>query len=203
MALVVFTGGARSGKSSAAQALARRKAMDGAPVTTVVFGLVADDPEMGERAARHQAERPAEFAVFEAQDSRSWLDQVGEGSLLLIDCLGTLVGMVMTEEWPSEAAGNELVDAGSDLPLGYAEIVESRVGELVRALCDRRGDTILVTNEVGDGVVPAYGSGRLFRDVLGRANHVLVGRADRSYLVVCGRLVELSGLTASPAWPED
>ena len=41
------------------------------------------------------------------------------------------------------------------------------------------GDTIVVTNEVGDGVVPAYGSGRLFRDVLGRANHALVTRADR------------------------
>jgi adenosylcobinamide kinase / adenosylcobinamide-phosphate guanylyltransferase len=203
MALVVFTGGARSGKSSAAQALARRRAMDGQPVAAVVFGMVSEDPEMGERAARHQSERPAGFELLEAQDSRSWLGQAGEGSLLLIDCLGTLVGMVMSEEWPSAAAGHELVDAGSDLPLGYAESVESKVGELVRALSDRSGDTIVVTNEVGGGVVPAYGSGRLFRDVLGRANRALVSRADRSYLVVCGRLVELGGLSTSPAWPED
>ncbi len=60
-----------------------------------------------------------------------------------------------------------------------------------------------MTNEVGDGLVPAYASGRLFRDVLGRANRMLVSRADRSYLTVCGRLVDLSALSASPAWPED
>jgi adenosylcobinamide kinase/adenosylcobinamide-phosphate guanylyltransferase len=203
MALVVFTGGARSGKSSAAQALACRRAMDGEPVTVVVFGIDGEDPEMGERAARHQAERPAGFELIEAQDSRSWLGQAVGGSFLLIDCLGTLVGMVMSEEWPSAAEGHELVDAGSDLPLGYADNVESIVGELVRALCDRSGDTIVVTNEVGGGVVPAYGSGRLFRDVLGRANHTLVSRADRAYLVACGRLVELSGRSASAAWPED
>jgi adenosylcobinamide kinase/adenosylcobinamide-phosphate guanylyltransferase len=123
--------------------------------------------------------------------------------LLLLDCLGTLVGMVMAEEWPSAEQGHELVDAGSDLPAGYAETVESRAGEIVSALLGRTGDTIVVTNEVGEGVVPPFASGRLFRDVLGRANRALVTLADSSYLVVCGRLLELSALSASPAWPED
>ena len=203
MALVVFTGGARSGKSAAAQSLARRRAADGASVTAVAFGVVGDDAEMADRVAAHQAARPAEFDVIEARDSRSALDRVSRESLLLLDCLGTLVGMVMAEEWPAGAESGELIDAGSELPSGYAESVESRVAELVRGLCDRRGDTIVVTNEVGDGVVPAYASGRLFRDAVGRANRELVSRADRAYLIVCGRLVELSTLTVSPAWPED
>jgi len=203
MALVVFTGGARSGKSAAAQSLARCRALDGVSVVAVVFAVVGDDAEMADRVARHRAARPADFVAVEASDSHSALDGVGPQSLLLLDCLGTLVGMVMTEEWPADAEGHDLLEAGSDLPLGYAQAVETRVDELVNAICHRPGDAIVVTNEVGDGVVPAYGSGRLFRDVLGRANRALTSRADRAYLTVCGRLVDLSALPVSPAWPED
>jgi adenosylcobinamide kinase/adenosylcobinamide-phosphate guanylyltransferase len=203
MALVVFTGGARSGKSAAAQSLARARSAGGQQVVALVFGLVGDDAEMADRVAAHRADRPEEFVVVEARDSRTALDLVGPESLLLLDCLGTLVGMVMAEEWPSAEQGYELVDAGSDLPVGYAEAVEERVGTVVSALSGRTGDTIVVTNEVGDGVVPPYASGRLFRDVLGRANRALVARADSSFLVVCGRLMELSALSASPPWPED
>ena len=203
MALVVFTGGARSGKSAAAQSLARLRALDGASVVVVVSGIVGDDAEMADRVARHQAARPPEFVAVEVSNSQSAFAGVGPESLLLLDCLGTLVGMVMTEEWASDAEGHDLLEAGSDLPPGYAQAVETRVEELVHAICHRSGDSIVVTNEVGDGVVPPYGSGRLFRDVLGRANRTLVSRADRAYLTVCGRLVDLSALPVSPAWPED
>jgi adenosylcobinamide kinase/adenosylcobinamide-phosphate guanylyltransferase len=122
---------------------------------------------------------------------------------MLLDCVGTLVGMIMSEEWPAADAGVELVDAGSDLPHGYASRVEARVSEAVSSVIGRAGDTIVVTNEVGDGVVPSYGSGRLFRDVLGRANRALVGAADRSYLTVCGRLVDMSDRASAASWPED
>jgi adenosylcobinamide kinase/adenosylcobinamide-phosphate guanylyltransferase len=203
MALVVLTGGARSGKSSAAQNLALRRAVDGCPVDVLVFGVVGDDAEMAERVVAHRSSRPEGFRVVEATESSSALIAVRQESLLLLDCLGTLVGLVMSEEWPSVHAGHELVDAGSVLPAGYSEAVEVRVRELVGAICERAGDTIVVTNEVGDGVVPAYGSGRLFRDVVGRANRILVAAADRSYLTVCGRLVELSALSGAPVWPED
>lgn len=203
MALVLFTGGARSGKSAAAQRLAQARSQDGQQVVALVFGLVDEDAEMADRVAVHRVDRPQEFQVVEARDSRSALDFVGDESFLLLDCLGTLVGMVMADEWPSADEGHELVDAGSDLPAGYAEAVEDRVGSLVSALVGRTGDTIVVTNEVGDGVVPPFASGRLFRDVLGRANRALVARAECSYLVVCGRLLELSALSASPGWPED
>jgi len=139
MALVVFTGGARSGKSGAAQDLARRRALDGSAVVALVFGLVEGDPEMADRVARHQADRPAEFGVVEVRESRSALEAFGDDSLLLLDCLGTLVGMVMAEEWPSESQGHDLGGAGNELPAGYAETVEARVGEIVRALSERMG----------------------------------------------------------------
>jgi len=203
MALVVFTGGARSGKSAAAEALARSRALEGAAVTVVVFALADGDPEMAERVARHQADRPAHFGVVEAGTSSDLLDAVRLDPLLLVDCLGTLVGLVMSEEWPRATEGHDLVDAGGELPAGYADAVEERTRELVDVLCARMGDTIVVTNEVGDGIVPPYASGRLFRDVLGRANRRLVNAADRSYLTVCGRVIDLSTRAASPTWPED
>ena len=203
MALVVFTGGARSGKSAAAQALAERRLLDGVPVTAVVFGTVGDDAEFAQRVARHQADRPEAFALVEATDSRTWVDHVDPGALMLLDCMGTLVGMIMSEEWPADETGVALVDAGSDLPLGYAARVEERVADAVAAVLTRGGDIIVVTNEVGDGVVPSHGSGRLFRDVLGRANRSLVGAADRSYLVVGGKLIDLGDRPSTASWPED
>ena len=67
----------------------------------------------------------------------------------------------------------------------------------------REGDTIVVSNEVGDGLVPAYATGRLFRDLLGRANRRLIDAADSAWLVVAGRLVDLGALGHDAAWPED
>ena len=64
------------------------------------------------------------------------------------------------------------------------EHVERVVDHVVAWLVSRRGDTMVVTNEVGDGVVPAYARGRVFRDVLGRANRALVDGADAAYLCV-------------------
>jgi len=58
-----------------------------------------------------------------------------------------------------------------------------------------------VTNEAGWGVVPATAAGRLFRDLLGRANRMLVERADAAYLVVAGRVLDLHALPAAPEWP--
>ena len=70
-------------------------------------------------------------------------------------------------------------------------------------LVSRRGDTVVVTNEVGGGVVPAYALGRVFRDVLGRANRALVDGADAAYLCVAGRLVDLHARPTQAIWPED
>lgn len=187
MALVVFTGGARSGKSSAATELARVRALDGSRVVVAVFGDPGADAEMSARIARHKLDRPSGFESIEAEDALSWLDAVDDGCVLVVDCLGTLVARIMGE-------------AGEEAPMAA---VESRVDEVVARLLARVGDTIVVTNEVGDGVVPAYASGRAFRDVLGRANRMLVRAADAAYLVVCGRLIDLATAPMRAVWPAD
>lgn len=202
MALVVITGGARSGKSRAAEQMASSRALDGTQVVVAVFGSESD-PEMTERIAHHRSHRPEGFITLTATDSQSWLADVPADALLVVDCLGTCVGRVMLEAWEvCEAAGVDMTDA-AELPAGFEPAVAARVSAVVSDLAQRAGDTIVVTNEVGDGVVPAYATGRLFRDELGRANRMLTDGADRAYLAVAGRMIELTAAPRAMDWPTD
>lgn len=210
MALVVFTGGARSGKSAAAQRLAAQRAAQGGRVVVAVFGRPdASDAEFAARIERHRHERPSTFVTLEAERVRGWLSIVDEDDVLVVDCLGTLLGLLMSEMLDLEgtarvAAEQDGVGTGPDGSHGQAAHgVERAFVEQVEAVIGRRGDTIVVTNEVGSGVVPAYPSGRLFRDLLGRANRMLVAAADAAYLCVAGRLVDLCALPSECRWPED
>lgn len=204
MALVVFTGGARSGKSAAAQSLARSRALDGVPVTVAVFARDdGTDPEFADRVARHRADRPATWTTIEAGDPLTWLEAVGADDLLVVDCLGTLLGLAMEDAY--EACGGDALQLADPalLPDGYEAELASRFEPAVEALLARSGDTIVVTNEVGSGIVPGYASARLFRDVLGRANGRLVSAADAAYATMCGRLIDLRATPSSAKWPSD
>lgn len=206
MALVVITGGARSGKSWAAEMLALTRQALGQGVRVLVWGRAEsdEDPEFAERIARHRADRHPEFGTVEADADPALLEVIPEGELVIVECLGTLLGRLMEADWDRVAAGQGLPEADAEkLPEGFEELCERDLQAWLAALVSRQGDTIVVTNEVGDGVVPAYASGRLFRDLLGRANRTLVARADASYLCVAGRLVDLSALPSEARWPED
>ncbi|MCL2504396.1 MAG: bifunctional adenosylcobinamide kinase/adenosylcobinamide-phosphate guanylyltransferase [Coriobacteriia bacterium] len=219
MALLVLTGGARSGKSLVAEQLAlERSGISGGQVIVAVFGR-ASDPEMAARIARHQAARPPSFETREVLRTADWPDQVADDALLLVDCLGTLIGRIIEEEW-ERAVGADPAEVGSlgasvasasptdaaafpeAMPPELAEKVSRAAGLQVDALGKRKGDTIVVTNEVGSGVVPHTASGRLFRDVLGISNRRLVAYADAAYLCVCGQFVNLRACSAHITWPE-
>lgn len=210
MALVVFTGGARSGKSIAAERLAAERASQGQQVVVAVFGQAsAADPEFAARIERHRRDRPPSFTTLEVESARGWLDRIATEDLLVVECLGTLLGLLMSEAelFPSEL-GDDIRRGGrtggpDGSPDRSAAQVELTFMELVDALVRRPGDTIVVTNEVGSGVVPPHPSGRLFRDLLGRANRMLVAAADAAYLCVAGRLVDLTALPSECGWPED
>jgi len=110
----------------------------------------------------------------------------------VLDCLGTLVSH----------ACYDAVGEAEIAPAGAEEAVAERVDALLTALLARAGDTIVVTNETGWGVVPAWPSARVFRDELGRANRRLVDAADAAYLVVDGRCLDLTALPDRPIWPD-
>lgn len=206
MALVVITGGARSGKSGAAERLALSRQAAGSRIVVAVFGHAAggNDAEFAQRIARHQADRPVGFETIEPGPRDEWWSQVGDDQLLVADCLGTYLGRVMEDVWSDVASEEALRDAdAATLPSGFEESCRVRFASATQGLAERRGDTIVVTNEVGEGIVPNHASGRLFRDLLGQANRALVGRADGAYLAVAGRLVDLAALPAEAAWPQD
>ncbi len=188
--LAVLTGPVRSGKSGQGLALALAS---GRPVVMAV-GASADDSEMARRIERHQAERGAGVAVVEAAGDPGWRARVPHDACLLVDCLGTVLGaelMVLVPE-DAELAGHAAEDEA-----------QLRADEMVAWLVAREAPTVVVTNEVGWGIVPATPSGRLFRDVLGRANRALADAADVAWLVVAGRAVPLHLLTKETQWPNE
>ena len=203
MPLMVMTGGARSGKSTAAQSLALERATAGDEVLVAVFGSAEGDPEMAARIAAHRAGRPEAFKTFEVDDPVSWTASVSDDVVLVLDCLGTLLGRIMSDALVADSVETDSAAAPAFLPANAALDVERSFEAIVDWLIARGGATVVVTNEVGDGVVPTHASGRLFRDLLGKANRRLVTAADAAYLVTCGRLVDLTALPSSASWPGD
>lgn len=186
--LVVFTGPVRSGKSSAGL----RLALASGKHVVIAVGAKADDEEMERRIARHRSERPDEIAVIDATRD-GWLAEVPADACLLVDCLGSVLGSHLWDVVPPDA---EL------LPAEAEEAAERQADTLMDALLARTSETVVVTNEVGWGVVPASASGRLFRDVLGRANRRLVACADDAWLVIAGRCLRLRDLPEEVSWPK-
>ncbi len=166
--LTLVTGGARSGKSATAEALAQRRAEHG---VVVVATATAGDADMAARISRHQAERPWDWATIEEpRDLVAALHAVPDTATVVVDCL-TL--------WLSNCLGQ------SDEEV----LAAARTGAHVAAA--RPGEVIVVTNEVGDGIVPADPATRRYRDLLGRVNAVWSLAADRALLVVAGRVLDL------------
>ena len=154
---VLVTGGARSGKSTFAEQL-----LAGEPQVDYVATAapMPDDGEWADRVALHRKRRPAHWTTHETGDLAALL--ASDGPPLLIDCL--TLWLSREEVDPHPAA----VDA------------------LPAALRDTRRRVVLVTNEVGSGVVPGTASGRAFRDRLGELNRRVAGECDQVWLVVSG-----------------
>ena len=173
MPLTVLTGGARSGKSSIAVDAARRS---GRPVTFVATAEALDE-DMVERVRRHREERPPEWALVEEPvDLEGALGGIGPDEVVIVDCL-TL--------WVSN-----LVGAG--VPVDEVAELAARTASTAAA---RGGDTFVITNEVGSGIVPVAADVRQWRDLLGRVNATFSTRAHDAYLVVAGRLLALQPWT--------
>ncbi len=178
-ALYFVTGGARSGKSTFAQRMAEAS---GRPVTFIAT-MEPLDEELEARVARHRETRPASWTTIEApRDLVAALRSTPTGSCVLIDCISLWVT-------------NWLMGLGDPPALADLDQLESELDAHVRSLlavqAAREGELIIVTNEVGGGVVPPTPLGRAYRDLLGRVNQQLSLEASRAWLLVAGRALEL------------
>jgi len=169
MSLVLLLGGARSGKSALAVALAQASRL---PVSFLATAEARDE-EMSERIARHRADRPAEWTTIEEPlELAGAIDAVGADSCLVLDCLSLWVA--------------NMLERGADEGL-----IEERAREAAARVAARSRLSIAVSNEVGLGIVPVTELGRRYRDVLGRVNMLWAEAASGSALVVAGRVLNL------------
>jgi adenosylcobinamide kinase/adenosylcobinamide-phosphate guanylyltransferase len=179
---VLFLGGARSGKSVAAETRAAVVAGPAGVRYVATAPHRPDDAEWALRVAEHRSRRPAHWHTVETGDVAA---ELGRPGVALVDCLSLWLTRVL-----DEAGG------WNDAPGATAE-VDRRCAALVEAWRTAPGYVIAVSSEVGLGVVPATQAGRLFRDRLGRLNTAVAAASDEVALVVAGRLLALTdaGLT--------
>ncbi len=154
-------GGARSGKSLVAENIASRTAT---PVTYVATVRLDGDADLADRIATHRKRRPEEWSTIECGDDLAAVLSSTTGTVL-VDSLG-----------PWLAALPEM---------------RADVDALVMAIYERKGDTVIVSEEVGFGVHPETPLGRAFRDALGTLNQAVAQVCDDVVLVVAGRVLPL------------
>ena len=186
--LILLLGGVRSGKSTAAERLAERlaeqRAQRGGRVLFIATAQ-ALDAEMERRIAAHRARRPAGWDTLEEPFDLAGAAApiVDRYDTVVIDCLTLWVSNLLLRHEANANAEEFILDAAG------------RLLELI----DRSAATwIVVSNEVGLGVVPAWPLARTYRDALGRVNQRCAARAGRVYLMVAGLALELKELSAPP-----
>ena len=171
MTLTLVLGGARSGKTAWAQRRAETLALVGRPLTMIATAQAFDD-EMADRIARHRADRDHRWRTVEAPlELAGALGALNAGDVAVVDCLTLWLSNQMAAEADIEAAGLRLVEAARACP----------------------ADLILVSNEVGWGIVPDNALARRFRDEAGRLHQRLAGAAEAAVLVVAGLPLWLKG----------
>jgi adenosylcobinamide kinase / adenosylcobinamide-phosphate guanylyltransferase len=170
MALTLLLGGARSGKSS----LAVRTAEEWGGAVTFIATGTAGDEEMAARIQRHRAERPESWTTVEEPiDLVAALRGVPPEALVVIDCLSLWVSNLLEAGWVDDD-------------------VEAAASIAAELAVDRGAPTVVVSNEVGLGVVPMSQLGRRYRDLLGRVNTIFAAAADEPIFVVAGRKLRLA-----------
>lgn len=169
MSLILIGGGVRTGKSAFAIELSRTLGQRRVFVATAE----AKDDEMRERIARHQIDRGDEFVTIEEPlDLTEVLLGITDTDVVLIDCLTLWLSNMLLRDCSTSQ-------------------VEQEVERLVEAIEKSRFNTVIVTNEVGMGIVPESVLGRLFRDLAGHAHQRLASQAERIYLAALGVILRL------------
>jgi len=180
--LALILGGARSGKSRFAQDLARQ--LGGDDVLFVATAEACDD-EMSRRIDIHRQSRPAVWRTLEQprDTGRAIAEIATPPRVILLDCLTLLVSNIVLQ-----------CDECVDLP---EQRMRAEITDLLDVVKQQESTMIVVSGEVGMGLVPENRIGRLFRDLLGWANQLIAREATSTYLMVAGLPINVTSMAAS------
>lgn len=183
--LTLILGGARSGKSAHAQRLAAER---GGAVLYVATAEAGDE-EMAARIAAHRAERPAGWQTLEAPKNvgRVIRALVSRQSSVISHQSSAVISEIILLDCLTLLANNVIVPLPEPVSAEAAEAaLDAEVDDLLAAYAESKAEWIVISNEVGLGLVPPYPLGRVYRDALGRANQRIANEADEVLLMVAG-----------------
>jgi adenosylcobinamide kinase / adenosylcobinamide-phosphate guanylyltransferase len=192
--LVLVLGGARSGKSDYAQKCAE----DRGGATTFIATAQALDTEMHSRIEKHKASRPSWWhTVEEPLAPGAALRRIHPDTrTVILDCITLLVANLM-----GHCSGDH--DFSQTFPEDRIQQAADRaVGEILDAHRDGSADLVIISNEVGLGLVPPNPAGRVYRDVIGRVNCTLAQAADHVIFLFSGIPVDIKAFPAPRLFPD-
>ena len=178
--IVLVTGGARSGKSRFSETLM----MEATGKKLYMATAIPFDEEMKERIHKHKERRPDDWDTYEGfqQLARVIRENSNKYQVILLDCVTLWLTNLFFEH-----LGSRDIDR---LTMQEIDGIENKIGlevnDFIEAVGDYEGMMVLVTNEIGMGIVPENKMTRVFRDIQGRVNQQLGKQADAVHLVVCG-----------------
>ena len=179
--LTLILGGSRSGKSTYAERLATQNS----PRVAYIATAQALDEEMEARIAMHRQKRPTSWQTLEipAGVGQAIQSDPPEVDVIILDCLTLLVSNLLLQVFPNP---NELPEGQSASEKQAMELVDREISQLQEVIQGSRANWIVVSNEIGMGLVPPYPLGRIYRDLLGRTNQRLASIADQVYFMIAG-----------------
>lgn len=174
----LITGGARSGKSSFAESLYK----DENKLVYIATSRIGDK-EMEERVKLHKSSRPKSWRTYEGNYNLE--EAIGSETNYLLDCVTILTSNIMFDM----SKNVEYIDYRLQAEIEDKVIFE--IESLSKNIKDRGYNLTMVTNEVGDSIVPEHHISRVFRDIQGRVNQRIAALSDELYLVCCGVPVKI------------
>ena len=194
---ILIIGGARSGKSSLAEEIARHRENNSGDGVIYIATARAGDEEMEARIAAHKQRRPDSWLTIEeelypGQELCKYIagEKSSSPEVVLLDCITLLVSntiMSREEEKMDDSAEDQI----------FQQIMEE-IDDIIQLADEYNFDLLFVSNEAGMGVVPPSKLGRLFRDISGKINRKIEDRSDRTYFMVAGKPIDIEEIAASP-----
>lgn len=178
--IVLVTGGSRSGKSTFAENL-----LQGKDNVLYIATAVVTDKEMEKRVEKHKKQRNQKWATYEGYKDLDKILEEDSNKYVMLECVGTMVtNLIFDESYDFEKINGEEIGA-------LSLRIRTEIEKTIIAAKEKDKELVIVTNEVGWGLVSEHRLGRIFSDILGHINQLIAKLCDEAYLVSCGLPLKL------------